>query len=920
MPRYNNINIGLPNVGFTPSVFQPSREFAPVNSNIGFLQHSLDKMDARKETADKLTSDVNLDLAKVNLHESDDAWKQQYINKINQAINQHIQVGDYHTALEVARKMASTVANDPELRARERNNIIYQQAVSKVENNNTIDDVTKRRWKAENQFSNAGLYDENGNFTGGTVWKESWTPVKPIDKFSLYSKLKQIVAPEAGSYDDVVFMDADGNYTRDYKEGTMGMAIKTSTGYQRVSADKYKQALATLWEQEPNAIQALDQEFKDKRFHLNELKEQAAKLDQNSQEYRENLEQQNNITDQITDREGNYISEESYLNKQMHPVLDKMAYNNVNKSVTVGDAAQNLYKRNLQQQSVENYLQGQFDSTVGQGPMVEEVTQDNYTLANSGVEAAYQSLCKLFPMFGQGNSQVYKYMKAGKTDKAIELAKRYVSTNTFNLDSSLRAKMMDELNIMEDNLATLNELNKGITNPADKQAIAFKAAFDGDSSLPNANTNVFSKMIIDAKNDIFGNSDKIAIRIQTDDSDNEYRLTKALTAGGISRQQLSESGIEVKNINGEQYVYIPKTSKYTDRLLYGFANSDDDFWHKTDNVTRMYSVNGDGTIGRLVELPERNPVAGYTMGRNIVENILKPFNHAVNGATAKSTQAIRSAGKMTTVAPVVLYGTSGAQDEDMYRSYMMGQMSSDQYNQANKRNDDIKNKMVTSQSLQNFNVYWDESGQSQTLKKADNEVKGQISQWLREARDNKRAFNWQYASKDGQYGVYIDFGSKLDKNGNAVADEGTYAGIRVWVPGLLADQSERAAARDTKNRTVTQMAHLQHFNTQRTTVFGNKVSNVYNDGNNAGAKINGQDVSYDEAKQEILRDFDFRQLENIYQGVRSQADLNNFAGKGGWLDKTLQEMYPNLEPDSYEYNNQKIEILKLLDARNNNNN
>ena len=85
---------------------------------MSLLQHSIDKLDERKEKTDQQTAIIAKALGEIQLNEEDSLWKSDYINKIKSKINSAAQFGDYSTDLEVATRLAGESIVDPELRGR----------------------------------------------------------------------------------------------------------------------------------------------------------------------------------------------------------------------------------------------------------------------------------------------------------------------------------------------------------------------------------------------------------------------------------------------------------------------------------------------------------------------------------------------------------------------------------------------------------------------------------------------------------------------------------------------------------------------------------------------------------------------------------------------------------------------------------
>ena len=115
----NKISLG--NARFNPAAFQ-GVVFTPQQQNMSLLQHSIDKIDERKEKTDQQRSAIVSAINNLKLNKAEDKWKYDYANKIKAKIDSAIQFGDYSNALEVATKLAGDAISSPEVFGRIRAN------------------------------------------------------------------------------------------------------------------------------------------------------------------------------------------------------------------------------------------------------------------------------------------------------------------------------------------------------------------------------------------------------------------------------------------------------------------------------------------------------------------------------------------------------------------------------------------------------------------------------------------------------------------------------------------------------------------------------------------------------------------------------------------------------------------------------
>lgn len=169
--RDNKISLG--NAVFNPATFQ-GVVFTPQQENMNLLQHSLDKLDERKEKTDIQKANIAEAFSKIRELLPDNEETNQYItdnqNRIMGSIDSMINLGDYSAALSSARTLASTFMASPEYNARikehkQRN--VWLESLNRSNVDNYIKEYYIDTYKDKNNFTR----DENGNITGTAGWE-----------------------------------------------------------------------------------------------------------------------------------------------------------------------------------------------------------------------------------------------------------------------------------------------------------------------------------------------------------------------------------------------------------------------------------------------------------------------------------------------------------------------------------------------------------------------------------------------------------------------------------------------------------------------------------------------------------------------------------------------------------------------------
>ena len=172
MPTEEN-KISLKNAVFTPATFQ-GFAFTPQQENMSLLQHSIDKLDERKEKTDIQKANIAEAFSKIRDLLPDNEETNKYItdnqNRIMGTIDSMINLGDYSAALSSARTLASTFMASPEYNARikehkQRN--IWLESLNRSNVDNYIKEYYIDTYKDKNNFTR----DKNGNITGTAGWE-----------------------------------------------------------------------------------------------------------------------------------------------------------------------------------------------------------------------------------------------------------------------------------------------------------------------------------------------------------------------------------------------------------------------------------------------------------------------------------------------------------------------------------------------------------------------------------------------------------------------------------------------------------------------------------------------------------------------------------------------------------------------------
>lgn len=263
--------ISLGNVAFNPATFQGA-VFTPQQENMSLLQHSIDKLDERKEKTDQQTATIMSAINNLKLHQSEDKWKYDYAKRIKDKINSAAQFGDWSAAYETATRLAGEAVTSPEVLGRVRANAQYEkedQIQQARRDRKDISQATYDWWAKRNQYSYQDKYDNNGNIIGGSIYEPSFRPVDDINwastamaAFKLITPFKRSISKDSKSS---VINNTTSSITRNgktYKTGEdIGGESHSTNAEERVTKEDIIARMEELLSSTPDGYKQAEQAF-----------------------------------------------------------------------------------------------------------------------------------------------------------------------------------------------------------------------------------------------------------------------------------------------------------------------------------------------------------------------------------------------------------------------------------------------------------------------------------------------------------------------------------------------------------------------------------------------------------------------------------------------------------------------------------
>lgn len=835
MPVRNNMLTReiLPTGSFAPATFQ-GNTFTPQQADMSLLARSLDKIEQREIATSQQRGAIAKALAELDLNVAEDQWRTNYANNIQDQISGLIQFGDYSGALNRAAVLAGNMYTDPGLRGRLRAQQDYKKFVDDTQKRTDIDQRTKNWALATNPYSYQDITDDKGNVVGGTEWQPSNRPVGQIDLSKLGSLALSWVKPNKSSGTSAMFVDGDGNFTKDISKA-VDVAYTTNSGVEYLGKDKLREAINAAIDMTPGGRAAIEQDYKVAEWEYNNL----------------NAEQKATIGEtEFTDSNGRPLTREEFLAKKINPWVNAAAYSNSESKTSYGSGL--ATSRAIKQQKAADAMDlanqfgnGQINYT-GTGFNVTYDTSDYLATAQGGIEDAIRAIEGAMPKIA--DTKQWKEAKTEgnylKLESIIKNARMRDGNSYFNAGSQKAQDIVNgALRTINNNYSFVSDTFKN-TDKNTKDALMFKSAIDAGQRLPENNEN--SRAFYGLLNGISDGKPAEKYKITFNDKSD---VNDFLTRMGMNESTARQNGLEFGYDNGFTTVTIKQNSNFLPKAVMNFFDANDDFFSLPWNRSRITALDnnnkelGSSKRGTLLDNIGERLVGSWTTAnhfnnlRQIVDGKVSRFNAA--GRATKSTDQLKIADIPAIANAKRKYG-----------------IDSPEYGRAKKEiNDDLALRLSGSDWTQ-FGVYgYDENTRGLTV--MPNADRGeQMANIIGHIQNDKADI--QFGTNGIQHGYYITLHEKLDKNGNVdpTAKPKTY-----FIASGVEDEAMREFTTDSNTRAMAEYNRRRSTAGNYRTYTGDNITNI----GNGQAILNGMPVSSDVAVKKIEQD---KLIDDVVSGIK----------------------------------------------------
>jgi hypothetical protein len=499
---------------YTPTFRQ---QVNPIDLNV--LARTYNTLEQGHQQAIQTKSQIDAQLAQLDLNEAEDAWRQEQLNKVRNALTENMQYGNAYSSLDDIVGTYGDITSSPGMIGRLRAQQDYKAYMDNLDKRTDLSEDYKNYYRAVNKYNYQDITDKNGNVIGGSKWTPIDKEVSEIPMNQILNQALQWAAKEQGGGSQTRWLDANGKVTDDITKSVTGEIYSHTKGnWQRLSKAKLVEAVKAVIENTPGAKASLEQDYKIAKW----------KYDQNGS------------NPDITDKNGILLTPEQYLAKRIDPFYNAATFYNQDSNTTYGEAwkAQlaltkqaGLGSTNQRKQAIDNLT---YKGT--------PVRIDNFMPAQAQAEITSnrQSIAGL----------LNKYNPDINIDLATANPNDIRTSIMTNITSpSDRAYALSYLNDIIDNQEYINSLKVGKS----QDSIDGFDTYNSIISLSDLPNNKYSDTYSKYVNQIFGDSSSIRQYFNNDDVYNSF-----INALGGEKKAISLGIRFGSDGNGYRYAELPK--------------------------------------------------------------------------------------------------------------------------------------------------------------------------------------------------------------------------------------------------------------------------------------------------------------------------------------------------------------------------
>lgn len=747
-------------------------EYVPT-VDLNTLGNTFNTLEQGHKEAIKTASNLQAEMAKLNLNEAENEWRQQKISEIQQLVDNNTVFGNSAAALDDIVIKAGNLASDAGMIGRLQAQKDYTDFKNRVINDKTLPEDYKEYFLEKNPYYYKDIVDEEtGKVISGTKWSPTTSPTAVVDLSSLITKGLQWAARESGSYNQVRWLDKNGNPTTNPNEVFDGEYYDDTThSFEKLDRSKIEAGIRAAIESTPGAKESLQQDYDIALWkHKKAINATKGKY---------------NIVSDVTDDNGITLSPQQYLNKRISPALYAAEYYNTTRKTTYGNGLKTYKAAEQAAETAEDYFK-----KIGAASDTKPITiKYNATSELMGKKQNIQN--DLYNLFKVATGRdINVDMTNASTDgwkNSLNRAYLILKNNGATEQQLIDFKIKSHELIREYNETTMNyDMLTRDLNDNDKELADYISRMqNGGNFNPN---NPYDNALLKHIENIYGDTGEY-YDVSFSNTDQYNQLVQILN-GNDNKDNLINIGFTTgrKEVNGQSVNYIRLPKKYYQNMLL-LANG-------TNAVTKG---NLNGVSIQILDSDYNSIIPDIKSGlsASAKSRVLATYHMLPNELIRLSTDFTKQQEKInnkTDNYQEITIGHQSLPGEMFYETYLMhlydtGQIDEKQYNHRLKIQQNELRRKAISHGYGNTLMYAiEQDEQYGTLKEINNtkdreDIGNEI---VTAIGNNKAVFNSAHNPFLGS-GTNITIYSKLDANGNPTGIAKTY-----FIPGLITDEAQQA--------------------------------------------------------------------------------------------------------------------------------
>jgi hypothetical protein len=545
-------------------------------ADLATMEKTYNTLEKGHQDAVRAASDLEIAMANLDLNEAESEWRQNKIDEIRTTIANNTIAGNSYGALDDLVVKAGNIASDAGMIGRLNAQRDFKAYRDNLDKRTDLPEDYKDFFREANGYYYQDQVNKDGRVIGGTKWNPTKREVKTVDLSEIITRGINIAAADSGGGAVVQWLDENGAITSDASKAIDGQYFNTTTStWTKLGADKIRAGIQAYIESTPGAKESLNQDYEIALWKHN--KEQAGLRDDSI------------VLSDVTDRNGNPLTPQDYLEKRISPAVYAAKYTRTTTNIAVNQNIRREYANGRKKKAASDGTEDLFDMNGGSIPMAPGNTVQKVSTAAadtiSAMETAKSNISDIVTRVSgkpiparidiNDPSKVIGYFNG-----LLEVAKLDgISSTDLN---RIKSQVSEQFRLYEEAAINFSSLRENYT-PKGQEAFVYKSEIE--SGLPPTNDTRYGKQYNKVVGELFDGQTR-AVRVSIERPKDFNKLKELLVGDSVSN--IEDLGYVVGKLpNGHDYIEVPQHMKH---LLPSFSEA---VQATEDNIPSFYKMMND---------------------------------------------------------------------------------------------------------------------------------------------------------------------------------------------------------------------------------------------------------------------------------------------------------------------------------------